>query len=135
MTSLRSENFGQNDVPSLIFCFVLSSPGPTNQLLVRFFVQKNVAKRSIPVTERPKVSSRLQTTPRVAQINPQVNTQVAQSMLKVARGRPHVAPSNPRVAQSNRQVGQRSSQMAQMSPWFTLCYGWRVGIVHSKCHK
>ena len=116
MTSLQSESFGQNDVPSLMFCFVLGSPGPTNQLLVRFFVQKNVAKRSIPVTERPKVSPKLQTNPRVAQSNPQVNTQVAQSMFKMARGRTHVAPSNPRVAQSNRQVGQSNRQVAQSSP-------------------
>ena len=135
MTSFRSENLGQNDVPSLIFRIVQGLPGPTHRPLVHSLAQNNAAKLSIPATEGPKVSPRLQSNPHVAQSNPQVDTQVAQSMLKVARGRPHVAPSNPRVAQSNRQVGQRSSQMAKMSPWFTLCYGWRVGTVHSKCHK
>ena len=134
-TSFRSENLGQNDVPSLIFCLALSLLGPTNRHLVHLLAQNNAAKHSTPATERPKVSHRLQSNPQVAEGNPQVDSQVAQSMLKVPQGRPQAAPSNPRVAQSNRQVGQRSSQMAQMSPWFTLCYGWRVGIVHSKCHK
>ena len=123
MTSFRSEYLGQNDLPSLIFCFVLSSPGPTNQPSVHFLVQNNAAKRSIPVTERPKVSPRLQTNPQVAQSSPQVDTQVAQSMLKVPQGRPQVAPSNlrvaqinPRVAPSNHQAAQRSPQVAQRFP-------------------
>ena len=116
MTSFRSENLGQNDVPSLIFRLVLSLFGPTHQPLVHSLAQNNAAKRSIPATERPKVSHRLQSSPQVAQSNPQVDTQVAQSMLKVPQGRPQVAPSNPRVAQSNRQVGQSSPQVAQRSP-------------------
>ena len=116
MTSFRSENLGQNDVPSLIFRLVLSLPGPTDQPLVHSLAQNNVAKRSIPATERPKVSHRLQSNPYVAQRNPQVDTQVAQSMLKVAQGRPQVAPSSPRVAQSSHQVGQSSPQVAQHSP-------------------
>ena len=115
MTSCRSENLGQNDVPSLIFRLVLSLPGPTRQPLVHSLAQNNVAKRSIPATERLKVSPRLQSNPHVAQSNPQVDTQVAQSMFKVPQGRPQVAQSNPRVAQSSRQVAQRSPQAAQRS--------------------
>ena len=116
MRSFRSENLSQNDVPSLIFRLVLSLLGPTHQPLVDFFVLSNAAKRSIPVTERPKVSHRLQSNPHVAQSSSQVDTQVAQSMFKVPLGKPQVAPNNPRVAQSNRQVGQRRPQVAQRSP-------------------
>ena len=89
MTSLRSEILGQNDVPSLIFRFVLSLPGPTNQLLVRLFIQKNAAKRSIPVTEGPKVSPRLQSNPQVPKVSPQVDTEVAPTMVKVAQSQSH----------------------------------------------
>ena len=86
MTSFRSEILGQNDVPSLIFRLVLSLFGPTHQPLVHSIAQNNAAKRSIPATERPKVSHRLQSNPQVAQSNPQVDTQVAQSMFKVPQG-------------------------------------------------